>query len=107
MNVQYAVRKLADEIPAQQAHVTGQANQLHAMLFERRYYLAVIRLTLHIAPIECTGGEAQLPRAGQSRRRRAIRKHAGDLSLKRSVADVFRDRFEIRSAAGKQNPELR
>src|SRR5208282_4528104 len=106
MDVQYTPRELADEKSAQQAHVTGQANQLHPVLLEQCYNLAVIGLALHMASVQCAGGKAQLPGTRQSGRRRAIRKHIGDLGVKRSVVDVSRDRFEIRSSAGKQNPEL-
>ena len=103
MDVQNALRKLAHEMRAEQAHEAGQAHQVDVVLAQFRDQQAIVDFAIEALGRNGDGVQAALAGDLQAARFRAIGNHHRDLGVDRPGGDVVGDGFEIRSAAGEQN----
>src|ERR1051325_1700679 len=99
MNVERAPAKRLYERRGEQAHVTGQADQLDAVCAQRRDDLAVMLFALAPAALDDQSLDSPLGRASQSRRVPLIADHNGDLGFRNSsLIDGIGERQHVRAA---------
>ncbi len=90
---------------AEEPHVAGQANEIHAVFRDLLVQEPVVSLAIQPAGRNDGSVEPERPCTLNPRRRRAVRKHYCDLRIQDSRCDIRGNRFEIRAAAGQQNRE--
>ncbi len=108
MNVQDAIRVGGDEISREQAHVTGQADEIDAVLAEAGDDVGVVFSAWAAAGDEALGGQAQLARGGYARSADDVGEDDGNLDARKAaLGDGAGDGQKVRSTSGEQDAEAR
>ncbi len=104
MNVQYAAAKCRDEIRRQQAHETGEANQIDARIVERGDDHAIVGFALKSLRRDDARRDAALGGAVEPRGAFAIGDNERNLGIGNAACGyTLNERNEIRSAATQQH----
>src|SRR5882672_2037324 len=100
MNIQDAVQKSCDKKGRQQAHVSGETDQIDLLFVKNRSDLTVIDLALQAFRRNHARLDSTRFRALDARRALAIADDDGDLRVRNpSRRNAFRQGFEVRAAA--------
>src|SRR5712664_2541660 len=100
MNIQDAVRKFGDKKGREQAHVSGETDQIDLVFVENGSDLAVVHFALEAFRGDHTGLDSARFRTLDAGRAIAIADDDGDLRVRNpSGRNAFRERLEVRAAA--------
>src|SRR5260370_28753721 len=100
MDIEDAVRKFGDKKGREQAHVSGEADEINMEFVEDGRDLAVVGFALEAFRGNHTGLDSTRLRALDAGRALAIADNDGDLRVRNSSGcDAIRDRLEARTAA--------
>src|SRR5262249_33468619 len=106
MDVQDTGRKRLEQPHADDPHVAGEADQVHAMQPQLVDNRAIVRVAIRVAfRIEVHGVDARAPRPLEPFDAGAIRDHDGNQRVEPPIANGVDDRLQIGSAARDQNAE--
>src|SRR5271154_3007579 len=107
MDIQDALRKCLDKLRREQAHVSGEADQVGSMLPQGGDDFGIVLGALATIGLDDQRGKAALPSRGYTGRVGAIGDDNGDLSANEfSGMDTVGNGQEVRSQAGKQDSQL-
>ena len=106
MDVQDAVGEGAHKLRRDDAHVSGQADQIDAMLAQRSDDLGVVLGALAPRRWNGDGEQTELSRRFEAGGVGQVRQNDGDLRAgETALADRLGDGHEVRTASREQNPE--
>src|ERR1700682_2999182 len=104
MNIQNALRKTLYEVRRQQAHITGQADQINLVLAQNRNDLAVVCLTLKPSRRNDLRGDPSRGGALNSLRAFSIGDNHSDVRIWNSaLGNAIRESLKIRAAPAQQH----
>ena len=108
VDVQDAVGKGFDECRCDDAHETGEADELYVVLQKFLYEKRIVLIPFSLIPLgtHMNAGDAMLARALQCVGIGLIADHDGKLGRKLSCLDVVDDRLEVGTAAGDEDAEF-
>src|SRR5579871_2629337 len=105
VDVQNALRKFADEISTENAHVAGEADQIDFVLAEFGDQLTVVNFTVESLRCELESIEPTIARRDDTGNVGTIGDDHGNLSVEAAGANGIGDSEEVRASAGKENAE--
>src|ERR1700726_565913 len=104
MNIQDALRKALYEVWRQQAHVTGQANQINLVFAQNRNDLAIVSFTLKPARRDDLRGNPSCVGTLNSLRAFSIGDNKSDVRIWNSArGNAIREGLKIRAASAQQH----
>ena len=105
MNIENAMWKLRNEATAQQAHVTRETDQIHAVGLQKNGHLRIKLSAVAAGGLDGAAGETKFAGEREAGGLGLIGKNEANLTVQLTAQDVAGNGFEIRSPARQKDTE--